>query len=385
MRPRGHIRQRGPNRWELKFPAEASEDGRRRPVYKGFRGTRREAQAELARLLAQVADGGHVNPSRLTVIAHVRNRVALWHANGVISAKTYERYQELVEFQLARFPIASRPLQRVSANDVELWHAALRTKGRKDGTGGVSSRTIGHVHKLLKRALRDAVRHGLVLKNAAAEVSAPKIVAAPMAILSPEQVGALPALLAGRPIWGPAVTSLFTGARRGELLALRWPDVDLDRKQMIIHAALEQTVEHGTRFKDPKTESSKRTIALPDIVVETLREHRRQQLEMRLALGLGKAPANALVFPAPGTERLWNPDVFSGLWKDVATELGLGVSFHALRHTHASMLIAKAVPITEIAHRLGHSSPAVTLSIYAHLYERDDSKAAAAINAALGG
>jgi integrase len=120
-------------------------------------------------------------------------------------------------------------------------------------------------------------------------------------------------------------------------------------------------------------------------VVETLREHRRQQLEMRLALGLGKAPANALVFPAPGTERLWNPDVFSGLWKDVATELGLGVSFHALRHTHASMLIAKAVPITEIAHRLGHSSPAVTLSIYAHLYERDDSKAAAAINAALGG
>jgi integrase len=216
-------------------------------------------------------------------------------------------------------------------------------------------------------------------------VRPPKIIAEPMHILTPEQVSTLPARLAGRRIWAPAVTSLFTGMRRGELLALRWHDIDLDRKEIKVHAALEQTVEHGTRFKGPKTASGKRTIALPDIVVDTLRDHRRQQLEQRLALGLGKAPAEALVFPSPGTERLWNPDVFSGVWKDVEIELGLGISFHALRHTHASQLIAAGVPITEIAHRLGHQSPTTTLSIYAHLFEKDNSKAAAAINAALGG
>jgi integrase len=77
--------------------------------------------------------------------------------------------------------------------------------------------------------------------------------------------------------------------------------------------------------------------------------------------------------------------VFSGLWKDIETELGLGISFHGLRHTHASQLIAAGVPITEIAHRLGHQSPTTTLSVYAHLFRKDDGKAAAAINAAMGG
>jgi integrase len=380
---KGHIRKRGRNSWELKFDPPR-EDGRRRPVYRSFRGSKREAQAELTRLLAQVQTGGYVESDKLTVADYVRARVAHWRAAGIVGAKAAERYEELVEYQVIPF-LGAKLLQKLRSIDIEEWHAHLRTKGRLDGTGGVSTRTIGHVHKLLKRALRDAVRHGLVLKNVAAEVRAPKIVPQEMKILSPEQVSALPAMLAGRTIAAPALTSLFTGARRGEVLALRWPDVDLDRKEITVRAALEQTVEYGTRVKEPKTKSGKRSIGLPDIVVEILREHRRQQLEQRLALGLGKAPADALVFPAPGSERLWSPDVFSGLWKDVETELELGISFHSLRHTHASQLIAGGVPITEIAHRLGHQSPTTTLSIYAHLFRKDDSKAAAVINAAMGG
>jgi integrase len=381
---KGHIRKRGRNSWEIKYDVDRDGDGRR-TVYRSFKGTRREAQAELARLLAQVADGGHVDPNQLTVADHVRTRVAHWHAAGVTSAKTHERYLELVEYQIARFPVGSRPLQKLSHADIEQWHTALKTKGRRDGKGGVSSRTVHHAHKLLTKALREGVRHGLVLRNVATEERPPKISAKLMQILAPEQVRDLPTQLAGRPIWAPAVTALFTGARRGELLALRWSDVDLDRKLIAVRAALEQTVEHGTRFKTPKTASGKRTIALPDVVVDALRAHRREQLELRVALGLGKAPDDALVFPSPGTERPWNPDAFSAAWNDVVVELDLGVSFHALRHTHASQLIHAGVPITEIAHRLGHASPSTTLSIYAHLFERDNSKAAAAINAALGG
>src|SRR5262249_54939066 len=175
-------------------------------------------------------------------------------------------------------------------------------------------------------------------------------------IATREQVKELPAKLAGKPIRAPATVALFTGVRRGELLALRWSAVNLDRKVIEIRAALEQTKEHGVRFKGPKTASGVRSISLPDIVIDTLREHHRQQLEMRLALGLGKPPEDALVFPSPGTERPWPPDSFSAEWGD----LGLDVSFHGLRHTHASMLIAAGRPITEIATRLGHSSPAVS-------------------------
>ena len=378
---KGHIRKRGRDSFEIKYDIDRS-DGRRQTRYKSFRGSKRESQAELTRLLNQAQSGGHVDPHKLTVAEYVRARVAHWRAAGIVGDKGGERYEELVEFQVVPF-LGTKLLQKLRAMDIEAWHDYLRTKGRLDGTGGLSTRTIGHVHKLLKRVLRDAVQHGLVLKNVAGEVRAPKIVAAEMRILTPEQVSALPSMLAGRTVEAPALTSLFTGLRRGELLALRWLDVDFDRKRMTIRGALEQTVEFGTRVKEPKTKSGKRTIGLPDIVVETLREHRRQQLEMRLALGLGKPSEDALVFPAPGTERLWSPDVFSGLWKDVETELGLGISFHSLRHTHASQLIAADVPITEIAHRLGHQSPSTTLSIYAHLFRKDDSKAAAAINAAL--
>jgi integrase len=382
---RGHIRKRGRNSWEIKYDIDRA-DGQRRTRYRSFKGTRREAQAELTRLLAQAQAGGHVEPRKLTVIEHVRNRVALWAAAGTISANTHERYQQLVDFQLARFPIGSRPLQKLSTADIEAWHSALRTKGRHDGTGGVSTRTISHVHKILVKALCEGARHGLVLKNVATEERPPKIITKAMRILTPEQVSTLRAKLAGRSICAPAVTALFTGVRRGELLALPWSAIDLDRKLMEVHTALEQTSEHGIRFKRPKTASGKRTIALPDIVVNTLREHRRQQTELRLALGLGKASNDSLVFPSPGTEHLWNPDSFSSNWNDVAIKLGLGgVSFHALRHTHASQLIAAGVPITEIAHRLGHASPTTTLSIYAHLFRKDDSRAAAAINAALGG
>jgi len=380
---RGHIRRRGTQSWEIKYDI-ARTDGRRQTRYKAVKGSRREALAELTRLLGRAQAEGHVDPSRLTVGEHVRARVAHWHAAGITSAKTHERYLEMVEYQFARFPLGARPLQKLGHADIEAWHTALKTSGRHDGKGGVSARTIHHCHKLLTKALREGVRHGLLLRNVATEERPPKIEAEPMRILAPEQVRAVPELLAGRDIEAPAVVALFTGIRRGELLALRWPNVDLDHKMIKVRAALEHTVKHGTRFKGTKTKSGVRVIALPDVVVSTLREHRRQQLEMRIALGFGRAPHDALVFPSPATERPWNPDAFSAAWNDVAVEVGIDISFHGLRHTHASQLIAAKIPITEIAHRLGHASPATTLSIYAHMFEKDDSKAAAAINAALG-
>jgi integrase len=378
---KGHVRRRSARSFEIKYDIGKDNDGKRRTVTKSFKGTRKEAQAELARLLARVADGGHIEPSKLTVADYLRSRVAHWRAIGTISPKTAQGYDALVRFQIAPH-IGGKLLQKLSTADVEHWHAKLLAEGRADGRGGVSARMVGHAHRLLAKALREAVRHEMILRNVAVAQRPPKVATAEMVILSPVQVAGLPAMLDGHEMAAPAITALFTGTRRGELLALRWNNVDLAAKVMRIRASLEET-KAGLRFKGPKSKAGVRDVTLPAIVVETLHAHRKRQLERRLLLGQGKPGDDDLVFPAwDGSP--WGPDRFSAAWGKLARSHGIDVSFHALRHTHASQLIDAGVDVVTIARRLGHSSPTITLSTYAHLFKKDDSKAAAAINAALG-
>jgi integrase len=383
---RGHVRRRGANSFELKFDV-GCDGGQRRTVYRSFKGTRRAAQAELARQLARTADGGHVDASKLTVGQHLRERLAHWRAMGTISPKTEQGYDELLKNQILPH-LGAVPLQKLTARDIERWHAALLTSGRKGPSGrpsrgGVSPRTVGHAHRILNKALREAVRFELVLRNVCAAQRTPKIVPVEMHILSPAQVKEFPAVLDGHAFAAPAVTALFTGLRRGEILALRWGNVDLTAKLLKVRESLEQT-KAGLRFKPPKSRAGVRDVALPDIVVEVLRGQRKRLLERRLLLGQGKLGDSDLVFPAwDGSPQ--GPEAFSAAWARFAQEHELGVTFHELRHTHASQLIDAGVPLPEIAHRLGHSSPAITLSTYAHLFRKDDSKAAKAINDALNG
>jgi len=382
---KGHIRQRGVRSFELKY--DVSADGQRRTIYRSFKGSKREAQNELARLLAQVADGGHVNANKLTVAEYLRERLAHWRAMGTISPKTEQGYNELLKNQIVPH-LGTVPLQKLTTRDIERWHATLLSRGRKGpsgrpGQGGVSPRTVGHAHRMLNKALREAVRHELVLRNVCAAQRAPKVVPVNMHILAPAQVKEFPTVLDGHELAAPAVTALFTGLRRGEILALRWGNVDLTAKLLKVRESLEQT-KARLRFKPPKSRAGVRDVALPDIVVEVLHGQRKRLLERRLLLGQGKLSDNDLVFPAwSGSPQ--GPEAFSAAWIRLAQERGLGVTFHELRHTHASQLIDAGVPLPEIAHRLGHSSPAITLSTYAHLFKKDDSKAAKAINDALKG
>src|SRR5262249_8165033 len=124
---RGHIRRRSGDSFELKFDRDR-DGGQRRTVYRSFKGTRKQAQAELARLLAQAASGGHTDPSRTTVAEYLRDRLKHWIATGAISPKTAQGYAGLIENQIAPF-IGSRPLQKLTTRDVEAWHAKLLTAG----------------------------------------------------------------------------------------------------------------------------------------------------------------------------------------------------------------------------------------------------------------
>jgi integrase len=365
---RGSITKRGRASWRIKFDLPPGTDGKRRTQFVTVRGGKKDAQAKLAEMLAAVGKGNFVEPSKLTVTEHVRARVDQWLTAGDIGAKTGQRYVELLSHQIGPH-IGAMALQKLSTSDLEAWHGALRK-------AGLSSRTIRHAHRLLGKAMGDAVRHGLLVRNVAGRDGqrAPKVDdAKEVEILTADQIADALGKLKGRAIYPKVVTALYTGMRRGELLGLRWRAVDLVGKSLKVVEAIEETTD-GLRFKRPKSKAGVRELTLPDVVVD--------QLERRMKLGLGRLPDDALVFPAldGGPAR---PSNLSGDWREAVAMLGLPrVSWHSLRHCHASMLIAAKVDVVTVSRRLGHASPQITLAIYARAFKETDAAAADAINAA---
>ena len=220
---RGNITKRGEHSWRLKFDAGSDVTGSRKTQFVTFRGTKREAQLKLAALIASVGQGSYVEPSKATVAGFVRGRVDVWEAAGDITARTAKRYRQLVENQIAPH-LGLKPLQKLTRLDVEGWHAALRV-------GGLAPRTIGHAHKVLGKALRDAERDDLVARNVCKLQAAPRVSEREMAIV--QDVPGFVAKLHGSRFYVPTMVALFTGMRLGEVLALRWSRIDLDAQAAI--------------------------------------------------------------------------------------------------------------------------------------------------------
>jgi integrase len=188
--------------------------------------------------------------------------------------------------------------------------------------------------------------------------------------------------LKNHPVFVPAIVALFTGLRRGEVLALRWSAVDLERKTLQVREALEQTVVYGLTFKQPKTKAGQREVTLPDVVVNVLREHYRHQLEQRVAFGLGKPTADLLLFgQLDGSPS--SPRALTQSWARAAAAIGIRATFHALRHTHISHLIDSGIDVVRISRRVGHANVKVTLGTYAHLFDTREDRCAEAINQAV--
>jgi integrase len=381
MRRTGHIRQRSPKSWELRYSLGTDPgSGKRRIATTTVSGDRKAAERELRRLLRTLDDGSHVDPTRVTV----REWLTRWLAvvREEVSPKTHERYSEIVKNFLVP-ELGGLAITKLTAVHIQAAYTIWATEGRCDGKeGGLSPRTRRHIHRVFNCALARAVEQQLLARNPANTFKKrlPKIERRPMATLSAEQAHSLLAAIRHSRVYWPALLALATGMRRGEILALRWRNVDLERCVLQVVESLEQT-KLGLRFKAPKNNKS-RTIALPAFALEDLRCLKHQQAKELLALGVRQTGETLVCGRGDGEPKspLALTQEFArlvGRTKDIPR-----VRFHDLRHSHATQLLRDGVHAKVMSQRLGHSSVAITLDLYSHVDDQMESDAAARLDAA---
>jgi integrase len=363
--------------------ADGTKDQRKRG---GFRTKEAAARAE-AVLLASVVHGDYVKPTKgLTVGEYLTGRWLPSRA-GKVKPSTLATDRYLINaYVIPR--LGSVELCKVDAAMLDGFYGALFASGRTGVTGpagsGLSTKTVRNVAGLLHKAFRDAVRWRLIAHNPATEAEPPRRVVAEMRYWTPEQLRRFLGHVADDRFYAVWLLAATTGMRRGELLGLRWSDVNLTARQVRV---VNTRVLAGAVVADgsPKTERGRRVIALDAATVAALRVFRKAQIAERLALGLAW-DADGYVAAHPDSTPVY-PKTFTQWFRAHCAAAGVPpIRLHDMRHTYATIAIGVArVPIKVVSQRLGHANVNITMGTYAHVLPGDDEAAADAAAAAILG
>lgn len=372
---RGHIRERSPGRWAIILDQRDPATGERKRKWHSFKGTKRQAQDECARLIAEMNGGLYVEPSKLTLLQFFDRW--LKHIKPNVSARTHERYEQIGLKNIAPL-LGAKVLSKLQPIEISEAYAKALESGRRDGKGGLSPRTVHHMHRVLYSALSQAERWKLIVRNPAALLEKrdrPKIERKAVTTIDAPATAAVFDAARERRLFIPLILATLCGLRRGEITALRWKAIDLDNGQLAVIASTEQTDAGAIREKEAKSGKA-RTIALPSMAVEELRRWRLAQAQELLRLGIRADESWHVVTQVDGSPL--QPRSLTHVMSEFLKEWG--VTLHGLRHSHASHMLASNIHPKIVQERLGHSSIAITLDIYSHLMPNMQGEAAAAVD-----
>lgn len=380
MPGRGYIRKRGRS-WEITVElASRDANGRRARKTVAVRGVKRDAQRKLSEILHALDAGSYVEPSRTTVGEYLDQ----WlrdYARTHVAPRTYQRYEEIVQLHLK--PALGRyQISKLHPVHIQGYYTEALSSGHRKGKGGLSSTTVLQHHRVLREALKHALRLELIARNPADAAQSPRAAKREMQVLDDAETKQVLRVAQGTRLSIPILLAVGTGMRRGEILGLRWKDIDLEAATAAVVRSLEVTRE-GLRYKEPKSSRSRRRIDLSRFLVEALRRHRVEQARERLRLGQ-VYQNNDLVCAAPDG-RPWNPDSLSSAFRKFLLRQKLPlIRFHDLRHTHATSLFRQNIHPKIVSERLGHANVSITLDTYSHVLPGMQREAAEKLDEVLG-
>ncbi len=366
----GSIYRRNDGRWV----GEMTIEGRQRKFVYGK--TRKEVQEKLRTAIQEKQEG--VVPTG-TARQTLEQFLLDWLENSQkqsVRPRTYERYREIVQLHIVPV-LGSQRLQKLSAQHVQ----AFYTKKVNDG---LSPSTVEVFHCVLHKALDTAVKWGLVPRNVCDLVSPPHRESFEIKPLDAEQAHALLSAARGHRLEALFILAIATGMRRGELLALKWQDINFSTGTLQVRRILTRFPEKGFVEAEPKTQKSRRNVVIAAFALDALRKHRTRQLETKLKAGSSWQEHDYVFCTSVGTHLNPSKDVLDEL-KKLLNQAGLpDIRFHDLRHSAATLLLSEGVHPKVVQEMLGHSTISMTMDVYSHVLPSMQQDAVNRLNTVLG-
>ena len=385
----GHIRKRTHTtksgrqtvRWYVVVDIGRTASGRRRQKWHGGFRTRKEAEAARARIVHEINGGTYIEPSKVTFDQWIETWLPTIKTQ--VKPSTFDSYRRNLELHVLP-RLGRQPLGNITGANLTALYGELLESGKRTG-GGLSPKTVRYVHTIVHKALEDAVDSDLVAANAATRAKPPKprsTSSSELRFWRPEELRRFLELVEGHRLEAAWHVAAMTGMRRGEVLGLRWKDIDLDGNRLSVRQAV-VAVAYDVLTSTPKSHQA-RVIDLDEATVGQLRVHHAGRDGAQVA-GSDGSSENDLVFCREDGSPI-HPHTFSQAFERLVAKSDLPrIRLHDLRHTHASIALQAGVPVKVISERLGHESPAFTLKQYAHVIPGMQAEAAAVIsNAVLG-
>ena len=368
---RGSIKKDGSS-WYVAF--DLGKDpltGKRKQKRKrGFK-TKKEAEKFLSEQLNSIDKETYFEPSVLTFGEYLD----YWlenYAKPNTAARTLEGYSYMIR-QHIKPSLGNIKISKLQPLHLQEYYAQKLNNGKLDG-GGLSAQSVKHQHRLISKTLKDAVKWQFTIRNVAEAVTPPKTKKVEMKTWDNEQVKAFLKVAKASVYYSIYFTAIYTGMRRGEVLGVRWQDVDFENNVIYVRQTLQPVKKVGLTFKEPKSGKS-RSITITPSLAKELKIIYKQQLENKLLLGQGYHDLD-LVFAQKNGNPIQPSEMARNFRKLIeSTDLPY-IRFHDLRHTHATLLLQQGVHPKIVSERLGHSTIGITMDTYTHVLPNMQKEAA---------